>query len=89
MSETSASRRDRFGRMFPPRVEKLIDQLRLLANCTNKSSYEWNQDLVHDAWLEIASHLKSTAKLYDIDFDVLVDGDQVEYADRKSKRKTS
>ena len=79
--------RERFGRMFPARVETLTKTLRLIGNCSNKQNYEWDDKLVYDAWLEIAQEFTNCAKKYDIDFDVLVNGTEVRYADRKSKRK--
>jgi len=80
--------KDRFGRMFPARVETLVKTLKLIGNCSNKHNYEWDEGLVYDAWLEVAQHFTDCAKKYDIDFEVLVNGTEIRYADRKSKRKT-
>ena len=80
--------KERFGRMFPVRVKTLVDTLRKLGNCSNKSSYEWDDKLVYDTWLEIAQHFTDCAKKYDVDFKVLVKGTEARYADRKTKRKT-
>ena len=73
MPQPLAERQDRFKRMFPPRVETLVKTLKLLGNCTNKSNYAWNQDLVKRAWIEIAKKLEDTAALYDVNFQVTVD----------------
>ena len=81
MPQSSAEKRDRFARMFPPRVEKLTDTLRLLENCTAKSNYEWNEDLVKRSWIEIAKKLRDTAKAYDMELTVMLDGDEVQYID--------
>lgn len=74
MPQSTAEKKDRFSRMFPPRVETLIKTLKLLGNCTNKSNYEWNQDLVKRAWIEVAKKLEATAAEFDIEFAVTVDG---------------
>ena len=81
MPQSSAEKRDRFARMFPPRVEKLVDQFRLLENCTAKSNYEWTEDTVKRAWVEIAKALRQTAKAYDLELDISLNGDQVQYID--------
>ena len=39
-------KRERFSRMFPSRIDKMRDQLRVLGNCSNKSNYEWSEDKV-------------------------------------------
>ena len=40
--KTEESKRSRFARIFPARVEKIRDQMRVLGNCSSKSSYEWD-----------------------------------------------
>ena len=77
MPQPLEERQDRFKRMFPPRVETLVKTLKLLGNCTNKSNYAWNQDLVKRAWIEVAKKLEDTAALYDVEFAVTVDGKPV------------
>ena len=81
MAQSSAEKRDRFARMFPPRAEKLVDQFRLLENCTSKSNYEWSEDTVKRAWIEIAKALQQTAKAYDLELDISLNGDEVQFID--------
>lgn len=81
MAQTSEEKRDRFARMFPPRVEKLKDQFRLLENCTAKSNYEWTEDTVKRAWVEIAKALRETAAAYDMELDISLNGDEVQFID--------
>lgn len=79
----------RFARMFPPRVEKLIDQLRLLSNCTNTSSYEFDKDLVKRCWIEIGKRLELTAKEFGVSFKVTLDNKPLsEYDTSKTTKKT-
>ena len=77
MPQSSAEKRDRFARMFPPRVEKLCKQLELLENCTSKSNYEWTPDLVQRAWVEIALKLQDTCAAYDMKLNIELDGKNV------------
>lgn len=81
MPQSSEEKRDRFARMFPPRAEKLIDQMRLLQNCTSKSNYEWTPDTVKRAWIEIAKALQDTAAAYDLNLEILLDGDEISLID--------
>ena len=82
-----AERKDRFGRIFPPRVEKLVKSLELLDNCSNKSSYEWNEDLVKRAWLEIAKKLIRGARSFGLELEVRLNGTDVRDADTAKKLK--
>ena len=70
----TAEKRDRFARIFPPRVEKLVKSLEVLTNCSSKSSYDWTPDLVKRAWLEIAKTLAVAAKSFDLDLVIELDG---------------
>lgn len=81
MPQSVEEKTTRFKKIFPPRVEKLIDGLRLLGNCTNKSNYEWNKDLVKRAWIEIAKQFEAAAKLYDVKFEVKIDGEWCQTVD--------
>lgn len=83
----SSEKKERFARMFPPRVEKLVKQLDVLANCSNKSSYEFDTDLVQRCWIEIAKQLQTTAKCFGLDFIIMVNGKNVREIDTSSKPK--
>lgn len=77
-----------FSRLFPPQVEQLVKRLELLGKKSNKHAYQWDQDLVHDAWVQIARIFVETAAGFGVQFEVLVDGVEVEYTPPKKKRKT-
>jgi len=83
---TQQEKRANFSRLFPPAVEKLVDRLRVVKQKSAKGNYEWDQDLVHDTWVEIAKVFAQTADAFGVTFEVLVDGTEVEYAEPKSKR---
>ena len=77
MTETTATKRDRFGRMFPARAEKTRDQFRLLTNCSNPSSYDWSEDLVKRAWLELGKEFAEAAAAFDLELVITVNGTNV------------
>ena len=81
----TAERRDRFARIFPPRVEKLVKCLDVLCNCSSKSSYDWNIDVVKRAWLEIAKSLASAAKSFDLDLSITLNGVNIKDIDTSKK----
>lgn len=82
------TKRENFSRLFPPAVEKLLDRLRVVKQKSAKGNYAWDQALVHDAWVQIARIFIETAESFGVEFEVLVDGTQVEFVKPKSKRKT-
>ncbi len=84
---TEQDKKNAFRRIFPPRVEKLIKALDVMGNCSNKSGYIWDQDLVHDVFVTIAQIFGRTAESFGVKFEVLVDGIEVDYLEQKSKRK--
>ena len=83
----TAEKRDRFARIFPARVEKLVKSLEVLTNCSSKSSYDWTPDLVKRAWLEIAKTLAVAAKSFDLDLVIELDGVDIRDINTKKKLK--
>ena len=81
------TKRENFARLFPPAVEKLTDRLRVVKQKSAKGNYSWDQDLVHDAWVELAKHFADCADAFGVQFDVLVDGTEVQYTEPKRKAK--
>lgn len=69
MTET---KRQRFCRIFPNRVETLLDQLRKVRNCSNRSNYEWTDEKVSRAWELIAEEFVATAAEYGVDIELKV-----------------
>jgi len=74
--EIEAKKREQFARIFPPRVDKLIDSLRILSHCS-KSHCAWDQDLVTRTWIEIGRHFAITAKMFGVSFEIQVDGKDI------------
>lgn len=83
---TPQEKKSNFSRLFPPAVEKLLDRLRVVGQKSVKGNYDWDQSLVHDTWLEIGVIFCHTAAKFGVEFELLVDGEQVEYAKRKTTR---
>ena len=81
----TAEKRERFSRIFPARAEKLVKNVELLCNCSNKSSYDWTPDLVKRAWLEIAKTLATSAKSFGLDLVIELDGVDIRDIDTKKR----
>lgn len=74
MPQSSAEKKARFGRMFPDRVEKSIKQFDLIANCSNTSNYEWNEDTVAKVWVHLLRAQANSAKEYGLDVQFTING---------------
>ena len=53
------SKRERFHRIATNRTNRIIDQLRLLGNCSNRSNYEYTDEEVKKIFAAIEAELKS------------------------------
>lgn len=76
-----------FSRLFPQQVEKLLERLKHLRSKSNKHNYTWDQGLVHDTFVQVARVFALTAKDFGVEFEVLVDGVEVDYAEPKRSKK--
>lgn len=61
---TVQEKTDRFKRVAENRTNKIIDQIRLLGNCANRSNYEYSEDDVKKIFSAIESELKETKSKY-------------------------
>ncbi len=55
---------ERFKRVAENRTNKIIDQIRLLGNCANKSNYEYSEEDVRKIFNAIENELKNTKMKY-------------------------
>ena len=85
--ERIKAKREAFCRLFPPAIEKLLDRLRVVKQKSVKGSYDWDQELVHHTWVKVAVIFAQTAAAFGVKFEVLVDGEEVQYIERKQKIK--
>ena len=54
------TKREKFVRLAEARTNKIIDMLRLLGNCSNKSNYDYSDADVQKIFIAIEKELKST-----------------------------
>ncbi len=57
MEET---RNERFRRIASKRTNEILEKIRILGNCANKSSYEYKEEEVNKIFNEIEKQLKLT-----------------------------
>ena len=57
MQET---RHERFKRIAAKRTNEILEKIRILGNCSNKSSYEYTKEEVNKIFSEIEKQLKLT-----------------------------
>jgi hypothetical protein len=54
------SRNERFKRIAAKRTNDILEKIRILGNCSNKSSYEYTAEEINKIFSEIDKHLKLT-----------------------------
>ena len=57
-------KRERFRRVAVGRTNKIIDQIRLLGNCANRSNYEYSEEDVQKIFNAIESELRDVRAKY-------------------------
>ena len=57
MDET---RNERFKRLAAKRTNEILDKIRILGNCANKSSYDYSNEEINKIFSEIDKQLKIT-----------------------------
>lgn len=61
---TSTSKRERFENVASNRVQRILDTLQLLQNCSNKNNYEYTEKDVERMFSEISSAVKEAKRVY-------------------------
>ena len=54
------NRRERFRRVASKRTNEIMEKIRILGNCSNKSSYEYSQEEISKIFSTIERQLKNT-----------------------------
>jgi hypothetical protein len=54
------SRSERFKRLASKRTNDILEKIRILGNCYNKSSYEYTEEEINKIFSEIEKQLKLT-----------------------------
>lgn len=57
---SEAEKTERFKKVAEARTNRIIDQLRLLGNCSNKSNYQYSDEDVKKIFQAIEAELKNT-----------------------------
>ena len=58
------NRRARFTKVASNRVQKIIDYLNLLQNCSNRRNYEYDEEDVNHMFEEISKALRDAKEFY-------------------------
>lgn len=61
---TEQEKAERFKRVAENRTNKIIDQIRLLGNCANRSNYEYTEEEVKKIFSAIEAELRETKQKY-------------------------
>ena len=61
---TEIEKIERFKRVAENRTNKIIEQIRLLGNCSNRSNYEYKNEDVKKIFAAIESELKEAKQKY-------------------------
>ncbi|MDO4467779.1 MAG: hypothetical protein Q4C49_12380 [Bacillota bacterium] len=61
---TEIEKAARFKRVAENRTNKIIEQIRLLGNCSNRSNYDYKEDDVKKIFTAIEAELKETKQKY-------------------------
>ena len=74
MPQTIEQKQERFGRVFPERVEKLVKTVELITNCSNKSNYDWAEDTVKKTWVHLLIKVSRAANAFGLNVSFTVNG---------------
>ena len=58
------NKRERFVRIAETRTNKILDMVRLLANCANKSNYDYNEEDVKQIFTDIEKEVKNAKNAF-------------------------
>ena len=74
MPQSTTEKRSRFARVFPDRVERVVDQFRLISNCNSPANYEWTRDTVAKVWVHILEAMVQSAEGYGLKLSFTING---------------
>lgn len=77
MPQTTAQKRDRFARVFPDRVEKVVKQFQLISNCSTTSNYDYDRDTVAKVWTHILGAMMESADDYGLEIAFTINGKEL------------
>jgi len=59
------TKEERFKRVAEKRVNRVLENLRLLSNCSNKSMYGWSDDQLKKIWNAIDKAVRDCKQSYE------------------------
>ncbi len=59
------TKEDRFERVAEKRVQRVLDSIRSLSQCSNKRMYKWNEEQLKKIWNAINSALASCKESFE------------------------
>lgn len=62
--DNKSERRQRFEKVASNRVQRILDTLELLQNCSNRNNYEYDEKDIELMFSEITKKLKETKAVY-------------------------
>ena len=62
--DNKSGKRQRFEKVASNRVQRILDTLDLLQNCSNKNNYEYDEKDIELMFSEISKKLKETKTFY-------------------------
>ncbi len=66
----NSEKRKRFEKVAENRVDRILDGLRLLGNCSNKNNYEFTKDDVEFMFDEIRKALKAAQSKFESEINI-------------------
>jgi len=60
MNESQTPKRERFKRLATQRTNTLIQKLKVLGNCSNRSAYDYTEEEVNKIFSEIERRVRET-----------------------------
>ena len=70
--DITESKRQKFARIFPARVQKIRDQLRILGNCSSKSNYDWEQEKVNRFFAYMLQEIITLSRSFGVEVNATV-----------------
>lgn len=61
---TENEKKERFKRVAESRTNRIIDQIRLLGNCANRSNYEYSEEDIRKIFNAIEGELRVTKQKF-------------------------
>jgi len=63
----SETNRDRFVRVAERRVNRILDDIDSLSNCSNRKNYDYGRDDVQKIFSEIERKIRETRQLFELE----------------------